>query len=301
MERVSKRRHFKTALVGVISGFAAIHAIPIHAGTKYSAIEPADDVETEYPVSEFGKDPAPIHLKQSPHFTRAQVVDFDNGNRDGAEADASRRPAGLEFSSDGGSRGTASVSLGNAETLGAQPGRKSTKALVEDSESSSVPSHKGPAHRSSLAELRNSVQEVALIAGDLGFFPKTLFVSRDVPVRLYVTGASRSNLCIMMDSFSVKKQIRSQKIEEISFTPNLPGTFRFYCPVNGMEGQLVVKELSTATDEAPAPVVHANPKPAETSAEKSERVYGYGLSADHRGPASIAESSESARTSESKE
>jgi plastocyanin domain-containing protein len=97
---------------------------------------------------------------------------------------------------------------------------------------------------------RKGVQEVALIASDLGFFPKTLFVSRDVPVRMYVTGSSKSTLCIMMDSFQVRKQVRSQKIEEITFTPNVPGKYRFYCPVNGMEGTMVVKELVSANSAA---------------------------------------------------
>ncbi len=94
---------------------------------------------------------------------------------------------------------------------------------------------------------RKGIQEVSIIAGDLGFFPKTIFVSRDVPVRLFVTGASKGSLCIMMDSFNVRKQIRSNKIEEITFVPNQPGTYRFYCPVNGSEGTMVVKELTTAT------------------------------------------------------
>jgi hypothetical protein len=89
------------------------------------------------------------------------------------------------------------------------------------------------------------VQEIALIAGDLGYFPKTFFVNRDIPVRLYVTGASRNTLCIMMDSFQVRKQVRSQKIEEIIFTPSVPGKFRFYCPVNGMEGTMIVRELAS--------------------------------------------------------
>jgi hypothetical protein len=88
------------------------------------------------------------------------------------------------------------------------------------------------------------IQEVALIAGDLGYFPKTVFVTRDVPVRLFVTGASKGTLCVMMDAFNVRKQVRSQKIEEITFTPSTPGKFRFYCPVNGMEGTLVVRELA---------------------------------------------------------
>ncbi len=96
-----------------------------------------------------------------------------------------------------------------------------------------------------LAARRKGIQEVAIIAGDLGFFPKTIFVTRDIPVRLFVTGASKAPLCLMMDSFQVRKQIRTQKVEEISFTPNQPGQYRFYCPVNGMEGTLIVKELAS--------------------------------------------------------
>lgn len=89
---------------------------------------------------------------------------------------------------------------------------------------------------------KNGIQEVALIAGDLGFFPKTVMVTRDIPVRMFVTGASKGSLCIMMDSFQVRKQIRTNRIEEIVFTPNRAGQYRFYCPVNGMEGSLVVSE-----------------------------------------------------------
>ncbi len=102
-----------------------------------------------------------------------------------------------------------------------------------------------PAGMEAQAMSRKGVQEIAIIAGDSGFFPRTLFVTRDIPVRLYVTGASKNTLCMMMDGFQVRKQIRSQKIEEISFTPNVPGKYRFYCPVNGMEGNLIVRELAS--------------------------------------------------------
>ena len=90
--------------------------------------------------------------------------------------------------------------------------------------------------------MREGEQEVALIASDLGFFPKTLFVTQGIPVRLYVTGASQKTLCLMLDAFQIKKQVRSRRIEELSFVPPTPGQFRFYCPVNGMEGTLLVKE-----------------------------------------------------------
>lgn len=89
------------------------------------------------------------------------------------------------------------------------------------------------------------VQEIALIAGDLGYFPKTLFVNQSIPVRIFVTGASDHALCIMMDAFEIRKQVRKEKIEEIEFTPKSPGQYRFYCPVNGIEGTLVVREISS--------------------------------------------------------
>ena len=95
-----------------------------------------------------------------------------------------------------------------------------------------------------IPDRKRGVQEVALIAGDLGYFPQTVFVSRGIPVRMFITGTSKSTSCIIMDSFNVKKQIRNQRIEEVTFTPSLPGKYRFYCPMNGMEGTLVVKEFS---------------------------------------------------------
>lgn len=96
-----------------------------------------------------------------------------------------------------------------------------------------------------IAEKRKGVQEFALIAGDLGFFPKVIFVTRDIPVRLFVTGVSKNTLCIMMDPFQIRKQIRPQKIEEISFVPSYSGQYRFYCPVNGMEGTMIVKDYAS--------------------------------------------------------
>lgn len=100
---------------------------------------------------------------------------------------------------------------------------------------------------------RTGVQEVSVIAGDMGFFPKTVFVTKDVPVRMFVTGVSASTLCIMIDPFNVKKQVTSQKVEEITFTPNIPGKYRFYCPVNGGEGTLVVREFAPQQAETRAP------------------------------------------------
>lgn len=166
--------------------------------------QPQDPTEARaWPVSRFGYPPA------QPAFQH-EADDSFTSSQAGAQPDTvSRSPAGM------------------------------MAPLSEKSHAEPVPSSWSEA-----AAIRKSgVQEVSLIAGDLGFFPKTVFVTRDIPVRMYVTGASKDTLCIMMDSFQVRKQVSAKKIEEISFTPSQPGTYRFYCPINGMEGSLVVKEL----------------------------------------------------------
>ncbi len=130
----------------------------------------------------------------------------------------------------------------------------------------SAPTHTQQAYRSSSLTLTDlpkdralasairskGVQEVSIIAGDLGYFPKTVFVAPDIPVRLYITGASKKPLCLLLDSFNVRKQVRSQRIEEVFFTPSAPGKYRYYCPINGIEGSLIVKDTlpEESSDEA---------------------------------------------------
>lgn len=172
--------------------------------------------DEQYPESRFGAPPARVRVKSEAWTSQ---TDFSG-------------------------RGPASLSDSGANSDGAETtsGRSiaSMGAAVPSELSSSVISRKG-------------VQEVAIIASELGYFPNTIFVNRDVPVRLYVTGASKNSLCVLMDSFQVKKQIRAQKIEEITFTPGTPGKYRFYCPVNrSLEGSLVVREVSSNLKEEAA-------------------------------------------------
>jgi plastocyanin len=212
---LNKHRIIFVITAALMSGYS-------HAGTilvsPNSAIDPED---ADYPTSSFGTPPA--HGMSSGFASRqTQDMDQDRNSEDPSNSLGPNRVG----------RGIASVGqnpnsgpdLGNAQHI--------TTSQASESRTASEMGRKG-------------VQEVAIIASDLGYFPKTIFVSRDVPVRMFVTGSSKNTLCIMMDSFQVRKQIRSQKIEEITFTPSAPGKYRFYCPVNGMEGSLVVKELTT--------------------------------------------------------
>ncbi len=110
-----------------------------------------------------------------------------------------------------------------------------------------------PSAKTMIRTLKNkkAYQEAAVIVNDLGFFPSTLFVTQGVPVRLYVTGASQRSQCMILDAFGVRRQIRSQKVEEVTFTPDQAGKFSFTCPMNGAKGTIIVKELEI-TDRLPA-------------------------------------------------
>jgi len=207
MERI------RVTILALTAG-AGIFASPIQglgADTPRSESETYSAVEGEFPQSRFGYAPA-----RGGNAAPGENERFETGPR---SRSSSRSPASVH---------AAAVT---AEEGYPDPSTRKSVRFANDVEA--------------VTARRQGVQEVALIAGDLGFFPKTVFVTRDIPVRMFVTGASKGSLCLMMDSFQVRKQVRGGKIEEINFTPNQPGQYRFYCPVNGMEGTLVVKELAS--------------------------------------------------------
>lgn len=116
----------------------------------------------------------------------------------------------------------------------------------------SVSEPKTPTDNSALKKAMaqgQSVQEIAVIADDLGFIPKKISVTQGVPVKLFVTAASKKTLCLMIDQFAVRRQIRSHRIEEISFVPEGRDPIRFYCPVNGAkEGFFYIKDPHAAKE-----------------------------------------------------
>jgi plastocyanin len=223
-----------TGLTYILAGLALIlcRAAPVYAGTVF--FSPDDEFTggpngEVFPESRFGSPPIKVNAGLDKGYASRAVQDMDTNPEDqGAAPAVSRAPAGLVMAGD--DPGQSAPVSPRAITPRAQDLEASFAIRQPVSDASEIS--------------RKGVQEVAIIAGDLGYFPKTIFVSRDVPVRMFVTSASKNTLCIMMDSFQVRKQVRSQKIEEITFTPGNPGKYRFYCPVNGMEGTLVVKELT---------------------------------------------------------
>lgn len=209
---------------------------------------PLPRADENYPRSRFGASTESPDLGVPPSYSIKKVNEMQDlgevGDPDKGSS-ASRRPAGLEFSHD--------------------TGQVRSTPVILDEEMPKSSSNQNP--KPSTVS-RTGVQEIALIAGDLGFFPKNIIVTRDIPVKIFVTGASKKALCLMMDSFQIRKQIRSQRIEEVDFIPNSSGQFRFYCPVNGMEGTLLVKDISSMmrSENSTQAETHAEP-PREPSKE----------------------------------
>ena len=109
---------------------------------------------------------------------------------------------------------------------------------------------------------RAGVQEVSLIVSDYGYFPSRIFVTQNVPVKIYLTTPSKVTMCFMLDTWGLKKGILPGKVEEITFVPQAPGNYRFYCPVKSIEGTLTVREAPVA-EQSGRGVASAPPPPPD--------------------------------------
>lgn len=118
------------------------------------------------------------------------------------------------------------------------------------------------AHRSGAG-----VQEISLIVSDYGYFPKRIFVTQNVPVKIYMTTPSKNTLCFMLDNWGVKKGVNPGKVDEVSFTPVDSGDFRFYCPVKSIEGMLTVREAPLAEQSTRGLAADEEKKIAEAAQE----------------------------------
>ncbi len=89
---------------------------------------------------------------------------------------------------------------------------------------------------------KHGTQEVAIVATDTGYLPSRIYVRRNIPVRLFLTSASATSLCFVMDDFSIRKGVANQQVEEVRFLPTKPGEYKFYCPVQQIAGTVVVRD-----------------------------------------------------------
>jgi hypothetical protein len=89
---------------------------------------------------------------------------------------------------------------------------------------------------------KHGVQEVSVIATDTGFQPARIYVRRNIPVHLFLTSASPSKLCFVMDDFQIRKGVMIQQVDQVNFLPTKVGEYKFYCPVGEISGSVVVRD-----------------------------------------------------------
>jgi|GEM_PF-6557269 len=94
------------------------------------------------------------------------------------------------------------------------------------------------------------IQEFAIVSKENGFYPRAIVVTRDIPVRLFVTRSSHSAGCFMMNAFNVKRQVKTGAIEEVEFTPKKSGVYRFFCPATQSDGALIVRDAGALKSES---------------------------------------------------
>jgi hypothetical protein len=89
---------------------------------------------------------------------------------------------------------------------------------------------------------KHGVQEIAVIATDTGFQPARIYVRRNIPVHLFLTSASPSKLCFVLDEFQIRKGVSIQQVDQVNFMPTKVGEYKFYCPVSEISGSVVVRD-----------------------------------------------------------
>jgi heme/copper-type cytochrome/quinol oxidase subunit 2 len=89
---------------------------------------------------------------------------------------------------------------------------------------------------------KHGVQEISVIATDTGFHPARIYVRRNIPVHLFLTSASPSKLCFVMDDFQIRKGVMIQQVDQVNFLPTKVGEYKFYCPVSEISGSVVVRD-----------------------------------------------------------
>ncbi len=88
----------------------------------------------------------------------------------------------------------------------------------------------------------DGMQETTITIKD-GYHPNTVVVKKGIPMRLKFDLQEKG--CtdkVMLKTFKVEQKLEPFKITTIEFTPDSAGTFTFSCPMEMIEGTLVVKK-----------------------------------------------------------
>lgn len=88
----------------------------------------------------------------------------------------------------------------------------------------------------------DGMQEATITIKD-GYHPSTIVVKKGIPMRLnFDLQEEGCTATVSFKDFDVKKLLTPFDIATVEFTPDSSGSFTFACPMNMIEGTLLVKE-----------------------------------------------------------
>ncbi|MDI6802731.1 MAG: cupredoxin domain-containing protein [Bacteroidota bacterium] len=88
----------------------------------------------------------------------------------------------------------------------------------------------------------DGIQEANITIKD-GYHPNTIVVKKGIPLNLnFDLQEEGCTATVSIKDFDVKKLLTPFEVTTLEFTPTSSGSFTFACPMNMIEGTLVVKE-----------------------------------------------------------
>lgn len=116
-----------------------------------------------------------------------------------------------------------------------QHGKKETAHSTDE--------HDQPLNLKGYAFINDDGMQEATILIKKGYQPDTLVVKKGIPLRLKFDLQEKG--CtdkVVLRTFKIEQKLEPFKITTIEFTPDSAGTFTFSCPMEMIEGTLVVKK-----------------------------------------------------------
>ena len=88
----------------------------------------------------------------------------------------------------------------------------------------------------------DGIQEATIVIKD-GYQPGTLIVKKNIPLKLnFDVQEEGCTGTVVFKDFDIEQELEPYKLTSVEFTPATSGSFTFACPMNMIEGTLIVKE-----------------------------------------------------------
>ncbi|MEK6570153.1 MAG: cupredoxin domain-containing protein [Bacteroidota bacterium] len=88
----------------------------------------------------------------------------------------------------------------------------------------------------------DGIQEATIVIKD-GYHPSTLVVKKGIPLRLnFDLQEEKCTGTVVFKDFDIKNELNPSEVTAVEFIPDKSGSFAFSCPMEMIQGTLVVKE-----------------------------------------------------------